>query len=263
MSAAGQRRVIRVAIPFVRSDEIDALTKSLVVHLGLVLVFLVGGYILRSRLPPVQSTRVRLVGALEVPRASRAQSRPAATTARPEPRPEPTPEPDEAPPPREPEPPTKAPGVEPTPASLPKPPAEPRPKPRPKPEPATAASASPDESTAPAGAPGAPGVDASAGLAASVEGGADGLPDFYLDEIVRKVSAKWLKPMTGLPPSPTIVLFEINRMGRITTPRLEEASGSALFDRAALRAVELAAPFGPLPKSRTSGILKVHFEFTP
>jgi colicin import membrane protein len=253
-------RVVRVSIPFLRTDEFDALLKSAGAHLALIAAFLVLGWLLRPRLPEIHSTRVRLVGALEIPRASRAPSRPATTAPRPEPRVEPRPErpaasaredADLAPP-----------GVEPRRAEDAAR-EERRRKPRPRPAPATAASASAEGSSAPAGPPGAPGVDASAGLAASVEGGADGLPDFYLDEIVRKVSARWLKPMTGLPPSSTIVYFEISRVGRITSPRLERASGSALFDRAALRAVELAAPFGPLPKSRASGILKVHFEFTP
>lgn len=261
-SAGSPRRIVRVSIPFVRADEFQAVTRSAVAHLALVLVFLVGGWILRSHLPPVQSTRVRLVGALEIPRASRAPTRPATTTPRPEPQVEPRVEPPPQAEPEPPKPPVDAPGVEPR-RETPPEPAPVKPRPQPRPEPATAAAASPTASTAPAGPPGAPGVDASAGLAASVEGGAEGLPDFYLDEIVRKISEKWLKPVTGLPPEPTIVYFEINRIGRITSPRLEHGSGSALFDRAALRSVELAAPFGALPKSRSSGVLKIHFEFTP
>lgn len=267
-AGGGRRRVVRLIVSPEHAAELAALGKSAGIHAALLLVLAVAGWLSASRLPPMQSTRVRLVGAAP-PQAV------ASTPAHQAPEPKPTPAaPERAVPPREP-PPAEASAPPPEPAGVapPRVEAPPKPAPRPvqarpkpsRPAPVTKARADQEPSTtpAPAAAPAASVAAAEDGLAASVEGGVEGLPDFYLDEIVRKVSSRWLKPASGLPPSQAIVYFEISRAGSISPPRLERPSGSPSFDRAALRAVELAAPFGRIPASRISPILKVHFEFAP
>lgn len=87
---------------------------------------------------------------------------------------------------------------------------------------------------------------------------------WYLQQIVRKVSEKWVPPAQAAEPGQrTLVLFEIGREGQITTPKIERSSGNAYYDQAALRAVMDASPFPPLPKEFTARILRVHLGFEP
>ena len=100
------------------------------------------------------------------------------------------------------------------------------------------------------------------GVAARFEGAR--LPHAaYLDSLVRDVSRAWLKPRSARPGRPAVLLFVIARDGRVSGLVVEQGSGVALYDRSALRAVQLASPLPPLPPSYLNPVLKVHFEFIP
>ena len=88
---------------------------------------------------------------------------------------------------------------------------------------------------------------------------------YYLNMLRSKLSDAWLYPAaSGKKVLRAKVAFRINRNGRADRVRLQESSKSQVFDRSALRAVEAAAPFPPLPdgyKKETLGTLFVAFEY--
>ncbi len=87
---------------------------------------------------------------------------------------------------------------------------------------------------------------------------------YYIDTLKSRISASWYKSLV----SPglrgkfvTTVYFKIYKNGRISDLRVEESSGIKSLDLSALRAVENASPFPPLPLDFPSRYLVVHFEF--
>jgi TonB family protein len=76
-------------------------------------------------------------------------------------------------------------------------------------------------------------------------------PDFtygyYLDRLLSLIDANWVRPSMGSGVR-AIVSFRIQRDGSLADLRVSESSGYNSFDLAALRAVQNAAPFPPLPR---------------
>jgi TonB family protein len=98
-------------------------------------------------------------------------------------------------------------------------------------------------------------------------GGANGAEEpfpftYYLDRFISGVEGNWYRP-----PAPAEtrcrVRCRIDRTGRLLEAGIEEASGVAAFDRAALRAVYAATPFPPLPQGFSGQALTVHLDFGP
>jgi TonB family protein len=98
-------------------------------------------------------------------------------------------------------------------------------------------------------------------------GGANGAEEpfpftYYLDRFISGVESNWYRP-----PAPAEtrcrVRCRIDRTGRLLEAGIEEASGVAAFDRAALRAVYAATPFPPLPQGFSGQALTVHLDFGP
>jgi TonB family protein len=95
--------------------------------------------------------------------------------------------------------------------------------------------------------------------------GLGGFPYAYYVEAIRsKISTSWYSALV----SPglrgrfvSVVYFQITRSGQIRDLRIEEKSGINTLDLSALRAVENAAPFPPLPGDYAYSYLGVHFEF--
>lgn len=205
--------------------------------------------------PSFMAASVRIVGELPLPQPV---PEPLAPLKAPEPRVSPAPEP---PPEPTPEPRIDPPRPAPTPVGArrdPPPPVAP-PKPAPKPVEKT-----PPEPSRPPEPPSEPEGRTLRGQGATARfEGSDVPHDAYLGGVVRGVSSQWLKPRSGLPPRPARVYFEIDREGSVVGVRLEESSGSALFDRSALRAVRLAAPLPRLPPAYPHASLRVHFDFVP
>jgi len=74
---------------------------------------------------------------------------------------------------------------------------------------------------------------------------------YYLSMLERSLFEAWLYPCgvgkRGRSLRATVA-FEICRDGSVRGLRLDKGSGNEMYDRAALRAVEAAAPFPPLPQ---------------
>ena len=75
-------------------------------------------------------------------------------------------------------------------------------------------------------------------------------PDFtygyYLDRLLSLIDAQWQRPNMG--EVKAVIHFQIGKDGSISDLRVAESSGYNSFDYAALRAVQSAAPFPPLPR---------------
>jgi len=84
--------------------------------------------------------------------------------------------------------------------------------------------------------------------------------NYYLGLMRDKVYRNWQvseRPFTLR----CILYFQVNRSGKVIRLRLERSSGFYDFDRAAMRAIENASPFPPLPPSYKKERLTIHFAF--
>ena len=86
---------------------------------------------------------------------------------------------------------------------------------------------------------------------------------YYLEIVKERISFNWSPPpVVGAQEGVmTTVYFRISRSGRVSRIKLEETSNSDLFDRSAMRAVDLSDPLPPLPAGFKGKWLGVHFEF--
>jgi periplasmic protein TonB len=86
-------------------------------------------------------------------------------------------------------------------------------------------------------------------------------PDFkfgyYIDQLLASIDAKWMRPPLGDNVRCTIS-FRIQRDGSISELTVAESSGYNSFDLAALRAVQNASPFAPLPRAYRNDSLGVN-----
>jgi len=87
----------------------------------------------------------------------------------------------------------------------------------------------------------------------------------YCTEIWAKVRSHWVLPeqlldKTGLT---SIVVVRIAQDGRVLNAEHEHKSGHALFDQSAIRAVQKASPFPPLPRALGPGPLEIGIRFRP
>jgi protein TonB len=128
-------------------------------------------------------------------------------------------------------------------------------------------SAAGDATPAPTPPPAAP-AGGAGGLSIGSDGGGDvpGIPSdfhftYYVERMLALIESRWYKPAvpTG---TRTRVGFVITKGGRLEGIRLEESSGIASFDRAALRAIYAANPLPPLPPAYGKPTLTVHLSFT-
>lgn len=110
-----------------------------------------------------------------------------------------------------------------------------------------------------------PSMGQAAGPAAGMPGDAAGvatdLPNFpypwYISQVRQMLWAAWQKRMPA-ESGEGVVVFSIMRGGAFTDLRMESSSGDAAFDRAALEAVQAAAPFPALPADFGEPFLKIH-----
>jgi len=100
------------------------------------------------------------------------------------------------------------------------------------------------------------------GLGAKVEGGAALGYNYYLSQMLDRISQNWEDPYSGRTRTfQATVLFVIERDGRLTEVKLEKGSGDGAFDGACLRAVLVTEKLPPLPPEFTAPRLKIHLEF--
>ncbi len=178
--------------------------------------------------------------------------------SRPKPEKPAPPEPEPAPAEPEPEEPAPQPAREDVPVLPPEKPEKKKPEPKPPAQPAGAATGTNPAGTAPqpnpdgeAGRRGGPGGSpVGSSVFGSEIAGLDN-PDFkfgyYIDQLLSTIDAKWARPALG-DGVRAIISFRIGRDGRITDLEVAESSGYNSFDLAALRAVQHASPFPPLPR---------------
>lgn len=102
----------------------------------------------------------------------------------------------------------------------------------------------------PGGGRGAPGIDSVAE------------PDFgpYMRELQRRIKMNW-DPPKGNESKRVVLLFKIAKDGRLLSVRVFKSSGIPNADKAALNAVELTAPFRPLPAEFKGGSIDIQFTF--
>ncbi|MFM7426655.1 MAG: TonB family protein [Elainella sp.] len=82
----------------------------------------------------------------------------------------------------------------------------------------------------------------------------------YLASLNRAIDQNWQRVSVSAT-SRTRIQFRVNQAGELFDLRLLETSGNPLADRAALQAVQAAAPFAPLPPNAEQ-VLIVNFTFT-
>ena len=102
----------------------------------------------------------------------------------------------------------------------------------------------------PGGGGGAPGIDALKE------------PDFgpYMRELQRRIKMNW-DPPKGNESKRVVLLFKIAKDGRLLSCRVSKSSGLPTADQAALKAVELTAPFRPLPADFKGPSIDIQFTF--
>lgn len=87
-------------------------------------------------------------------------------------------------------------------------------------------------------------------------------PDFgpYMRELQRRIKMNW-EPPKGNESKRVVLLFSISRDGRLLSMKLLKSSGVAVADKAAMSAVQLTAPFKPLPPDYRGNSVDIQFTF--
>lgn len=98
-------------------------------------------------------------------------------------------------------------------------------------------------------------------------GGAPGIdsirePDFgpYMRDLQRRIKMNW-DPPKGNESKRVVLLFKIAKDGRLLSVRVYKSSGISSADKAALSAVQLTAPFRPLPSDFRGSSIDIQFTF--
>ena len=112
-------------------------------------------------------------------------------------------------------------------------------------------------------APGGVGIIGPAGPGSPI--GTDALGDWYLAAVQRKIWMNWTRELKTGFVQPITVSFTILADGSLEdgSVRPVQGSGVQLLDNAALRAVYIAAPFGPLPKTYGTNRITIQALFQP
>ena len=82
---------------------------------------------------------------------------------------------------------------------------------------------------------------------------------YYLRQVTEKIREKWNG--RAIPGSQPIVVFEIRRDGRLNVAAIEKSSGNTAYDQVALRALNDAGPFTPLPDDFKKPVLRIGLQF--
>jgi len=87
---------------------------------------------------------------------------------------------------------------------------------------------------------------------------------YYLQIIIDRVSGNWFTATSNLNFSgeyQSVIYFKILKNGQIADLKIEQPSNLPALDLSARRAVELAAPFPPLPRDFENDYLVIHLIF--
>lgn len=96
-----------------------------------------------------------------------------------------------------------------------------------------------------------------------VESGAGANP--YHRQGFAAIRGNWRNPAAGREPRMCVLKFRVKRSGEIVDIEVEKKSGFDLFDRAALRAVQVTASWPPFPShwEEDEQIIHLEFEYRP
>lgn len=87
---------------------------------------------------------------------------------------------------------------------------------------------------------------------------------YYLQIIIDRVSSNWFTAINSIDFAgeyQSVIYFKILRNGQIADLKIEQPSNLPALDLTARRAVELAAPFPPLPRDYENDYLVIHLIF--
>ncbi len=82
----------------------------------------------------------------------------------------------------------------------------------------------------------------------------------YMKELQRRIKLNWNPPKANSTQK-TVVSMKIAKDGRLISSKIKQSSGSPSTDRAALTAIELTAPFRPLPSNYNGQSVDIDFTF--
>lgn len=87
-------------------------------------------------------------------------------------------------------------------------------------------------------------------------------PDFgpYMRDLQQRIKRNW-EPPKGEESRRVVILFTISKDGRLLSKKISKSSGLASADKAAMSAVELSAPFKPLPVDYKESSVDIQFTF--
>jgi periplasmic protein TonB len=82
---------------------------------------------------------------------------------------------------------------------------------------------------------------------------------WYIRQVHQKIQERWHgRAIPGQQPS---VVFEIRRDGKLNVVVIDKSSGNAYYDQVALRAINDAGPFPPLPEDFKKPMLRIGLQF--
>jgi len=82
---------------------------------------------------------------------------------------------------------------------------------------------------------------------------------YYIRQVAEKIRAQWNG--RAIPGQQPAVIFEIRRDGRLNQVAIDKSSGNAYYDQVALRAINDAGPFPPLPEEFKKPMLRIGLQF--
>lgn len=86
---------------------------------------------------------------------------------------------------------------------------------------------------------------------------------FYMNALTRKINENWSPPGAGFAQMrDMLVVFTIEWDGNVRNVEIEQSSGDAFYDQAAVRSVLRASPFPPLPTGYPDGDRRFYFTFS-
>jgi periplasmic protein TonB len=137
------------------------------------------------------------------------------------------------------------------------------PSPSPSPPPPTASTPSRRETTASAPAPPPTPLGSASGSATGVGPLTLSVSDFpyawYIRQVHQKIHERWNG--RAIPGQQPAVIFEIRRDGKLNVVVIDKSSGNAYYDQVALRAINDAGPFPPLPDDFKKPVLRIGLQF--
>lgn len=87
-------------------------------------------------------------------------------------------------------------------------------------------------------------------------------PDFgpYMRELQKSIKSNWIPPK-GNESKRVVLIFKIAKNGKLLANKVFKSSGIVEADEAAIKAVNLTAPFKPLPKEFKGKSVDIQFTF--